>query len=259
MDLRIKILVVHINFFEQNIALSKNKKWGIVTGLGTSWNNYRFSKDTRLNSDSSQLIGYVDSGISIRKTKLTNWYLNIPLIFEFQTNSYQKKNSFHIAAGMIMGVRLSTHTKKYYDERNKEYTITIYDPESDKYINAFPEYEKPISPNYSKAKNYDDYYLNPFKWDATVRIGWGFINLFATYSVNTMFKKDKGPELYPDSWDNLAKHLKPIGYKGIGLHWSFTHFIPYPYTLIPIHPYSHTPFFPKIISPHSALPLRINN
>ena len=49
----------------------------------------------------------------------------------------------------------------------------------------------------SKVKDFDDFYMNPFKWDATVRIGWGFINLFATYSVNTMFKKDKGPELYP--------------------------------------------------------------
>lgn len=195
MDLRTsKSWAIHINFFEQNVALSKNKKWGIVTGLGTSWNNYRFSKATRLNADSSQLIGYVDSGISIRKSKLTNWYLNVPLIFEFQTNSYQKKNSFHIAAGMIMGIRLSTHTKKYYDEYNKEFDVTRYYPEpADDYVTDFTL----ISPNYSKAKNYDDFYLNPFKWDATVRIGWGFINLFATYSVNTMFKKDKGPELYP--------------------------------------------------------------
>lgn len=199
MDLRTsKSWAIHINFFEQNIALSKNKKWGIVTGIGTSWNNYRFSKDTRLNADSSELIGYVDSGISIRKSKLTNWYINVPLIFEFQTNSYQKKNSFHIAAGMIMGVRVASHTKKYYDEWNKEFEITKYNPVTDQYENAlYPNYENPISPNYSKAKNHDDFYLNPFKWDATVRIGWGFINLFATYSVNTLFKTGKGPELYP--------------------------------------------------------------
>ena len=39
--------------------------------------------------------------------------------------------------------------------------------------------------------------MNPFKFDATVRIGWSFLNLFATYSVNTMFKKNEGPEIYP--------------------------------------------------------------
>ncbi len=194
MDLRMtKSWAVHINFFEQNIALAKNQKWGLVTGLGTSWNNYRFSKDTRLNADSSELIGYIDKGISIRKSKLTAWYFNIPLLLEFQTNRYHKKNSFHLAAGMIMGVRLSSHTKKYYDERNKEFEVTRYNPATDNYETAFTA----TSPNYSKAKNFDDFYLNPFKWDATVRVGWGFINLFATYSVNTMFKKDKGPELYP--------------------------------------------------------------
>jgi len=194
MDLRMtKSWAVHVNFFEQNISLAKNQKWGLVTGLGTSWNNYRFSKDTRLNADSSELIGYIDKGISIRKSKLTAWYFNIPLLFEFQTNRYHKKNSFHLAAGMIMGVRLSSHTKKYYDERNKEFEVTRYNSATDNYETVYTA----TSPNYSKAKNFDDFYLNPFKWDATVRIGWGFINLFATYSVNTMFKKDKGPELYP--------------------------------------------------------------
>jgi len=194
MDLRMtKSVAVYINFFEQNIALSKNQKFGMVTGLGINWHNYRFSKNTRLNADSSELIGYIDKGISIRKTKLTNLYLNIPLLFEFQTNSWHKKNSFHFALGMVMGVRLSSHTKKYYDERNKEFEVAKYDPATDKYETVF----KAVSPDNSKVKDFDDFYMNPFKWDATVRIGWGFINLFATYSVNTMFKKDKGPELYP--------------------------------------------------------------
>jgi hypothetical protein len=194
MDLRTtKSWAVHLNFYEQNIALSKNKKWGMVTGLGLNWNNYRFSMDTRLNSDSSELIGYVDKGISIRKSKLTALYFDIPLLFEFQTNSYMKKNSFHFATGMIMGVRLSSHTKKYYDEWNKDFEVTQYYPDSDSYETVYTA----TSPDYAKAKDFDDFYMNPFKWDATARIGWGFINLFATYSVNTLFKKDKGPELYP--------------------------------------------------------------
>jgi hypothetical protein len=120
-------------------------------------------------------------------------YFNIPLLFEFQTNSYMKKNSFHFAAGMIMGVRLSSHTKKYYDEWNKDFEVTQYNPATDSYETVYTA----TSPDYAKAKDFDDFYMNPFKWDATARIGWGFINLFATYSVNTLFKEDKGPELYP--------------------------------------------------------------
>lgn len=194
LDLRTtKSWAVHINFFEQNIALAENQKWGLVTGLGINWNNYRFSKNTRLNADSSELIGYIDKGISIRKTKLTAFYVNVPLMFEFQTNSYHKKESFHISVGMIMNVRLSSHTKKYYNELNKEFEVTKYNPELDQYVTEFTT----TSPGNSKAKDFNDFYLRPFKFDASVRIGWGFINLFANYSVNSMFKENKGPELYP--------------------------------------------------------------
>ncbi|MCF8369232.1 MAG: DUF2807 domain-containing protein [Bacteroidales bacterium] len=194
MDLRMtKSMAVYVNFFEQNVALSKNQKWGLVTGLGLEWHNYRFSKNTRLNADSSYLIGYVDQGISIRKSKLTTFNLAVPLLFEFQTNSRQGKNSFHIATGMVASARLSSHTKKYYDERNKTFDLTRYNAETGMYESVGLQ----TSPDYSKAKSYNDFYLQPFKFDATVRVGWGFVNLFATYSVNEMFKKDKGPELYP--------------------------------------------------------------
>jgi hypothetical protein len=194
LDLRTtKSWAVHVNFFEQNIALAKNQKWGMVTGLGINWNNYRFSKNTRLNSDSSQLIGYIDQDISIRKSKLTALYVNVPLVFEFQTNSYHKKESFHIGVGMVMNVRVSSHTKKYYNELNKEFDVARYNPITGQYETEFTT----TSPGNSKAKDFNDFYLRPFKFDATVRIGWGFINLFATYSVNSMFKENKGPELYP--------------------------------------------------------------
>ncbi|MBN2175877.1 MAG: DUF2807 domain-containing protein [Bacteroidales bacterium] len=194
LDLRMtKSISAHINFFEQNVAFSKNQKWGMVTGLGLSWNNYRFDRNTRLEPDSSYLIGYLDQNIAIRKSKLNAFYGNIPLIFEFQTNSHHKKNSFHIGIGMVANVRLSSHTKKYYDERNKEFEVTQYNPETNKYETVYMA----TSPDYSKTKDFDDFHMQPFKFDGTIRIGWGFINLFANYSVNQMFKKDKGPELYP--------------------------------------------------------------
>ncbi len=194
LDLRMtKSIAVNVNFFEQNIALAKNQKWGMETGLGLEWHNYRFSKTTRLNGDSSQLIGYLDRGVSIRKSKLTTLHLTVPVLMEFQTNSRHKKDSFHFGAGVVVGARLSSHTKKYYDERNKEFEITRYSPETDRYETEYLA----TSPDYSKAKDFDDFHMQPFKFDATVRIGWGFVNLYATYSINQMFKKDKGPEVYP--------------------------------------------------------------
>jgi len=194
LDLRMeKSIAIGINFFEQNIRLSKNQKWGMLTGLGLGFNDYRFLKPTQLSMDSSTLEGYLYDGVSIRKSKLSLMYLTLPLILEFQTNPWCKKNSFHFGAGMVMGTRLMSHTKVYFNEYNKDYTLNQYDPETGKYQAVYMA----TSPNTAKVKHYGDWYLNPFKFDATVRVGWGVLNLFATFSVNSLFREGKGPELYP--------------------------------------------------------------
>ncbi len=191
-DLRMeKSIFVGINFFEQNISLSRNQKWGLITGLGWEAHNYRFKDNVMITNDSITLKGFYSSGISMRKSKLVVNYLTIPLLFEFQTNRYIKKNSFHITVGVIGGVRLWSHTKRYFEETNKAYELL--DPVTgDKVLDA-------ISPGNKKVKNWDGYHLNPFKADVTFRIGWGWINLFGNYSVTTLFRKDRGPELYPFS------------------------------------------------------------
>lgn len=194
LDLRMeKSIAVGINFFEQNVRLSRNQKWGMLTGLGLGFNDYRFLRPTHLTMDSSSLEGYLYDGISIRKSKLSVMYLTLPLIFEFQTNPWCKKNSFHIGAGMVMGTRLASHTKVYFDEFNKSFTLNQFDTETGDYEPVYIG----TSPNNPKVKHYGDWFLNPFKFDATVRIGWGVVNLFGTFSVNSLFRDGRGPELYP--------------------------------------------------------------
>jgi hypothetical protein len=194
LDLRMeKSVAVNLNFFEQNIPLSKNQKWGIVTGLGLTFNDYKFMRPTRLSMDSSALIGYLDEDINIRKSKLSAMYLALPLLFEFQTAPCYRKDGFHINVGMLVSARLSSHTKKYYDELNTEFSITKYNPETDQYEVMFTA----VSPNDPKEHHYGDWFLQPFKFEATARIGWNFLNFWANYSLNTMFREGKGPELYP--------------------------------------------------------------
>ncbi len=183
---------VNMNFYEQNIALSKNQEWGMLTGIGLQWNNYRFRRATTLNPDSAYLVGYIDDGISVRKSKLAIAYLQIPLLFEWQNQTLRKRNSFHVSLGVILGVRLWSWQKKYYNELNKDYTLTQYKPSTGEYEDVWYR----TSPNYSKTHTYDDFHLQPFKADASLRVGWGFINLFATYNMISMFRKDKGPDLH---------------------------------------------------------------
>lgn len=194
MDLRMeKSIAVNLNFFEQNIPLAKNQKWGMLTGLGLGFNDYRFMRPTRLSMDSSVLVGYIDQDINIRKSKLSAMYLTLPVLFEFQTAPSYHKNGFHINAGMVVSARLSSHTKKYYDELNSEFNVTQYNPETGQYEVVYTA----ISPDDPKAHHYGDWFLQPFKFEATARIGWNFLNFWANYSLNTMFREGKGPELYP--------------------------------------------------------------
>jgi Putative auto-transporter adhesin, head GIN domain/Outer membrane protein beta-barrel domain len=169
LDLRMeKSINVKLNFFEQNFTLVRNHI-GLVTGLGWEFNNYRFADNVVLTeTDNGELLGYKDNDPTrdYSKSKLMVNYLNLPLMLEYQTNKFSKSNSFHIAAGMLVGLKIGSHTKIVFNSGNKQ-----------------------------KERNFTS--LNPFKYDATVRIGWGIINLYADYSLGKMFKKDKGPELYP--------------------------------------------------------------
>ncbi len=162
-----KSIDVNINVYEQNFNLAKNK-FGMLTGIGLRWNNYRFKNNVVLSGDKPEIYGFYDYSQDWAKSKLVVSYLTIPLLFEYQTNRYMRKNSFHVTAGAMFGWRWGSHTKMLYFDNGRH-----------------------------KPKQWDSFHLNPFRYDAMLRIGWGFINLYANYSMNTLFKKDRGPELYP--------------------------------------------------------------
>lgn len=169
-DLRYnKSVVVNLNFWQQSFPLISNNL-GLVTGLGLGFNNYRFDNQTRIVYDREGLGFYEDTINSITKNKLTLTWINLPLLLEYQTGG-KGFEKFHIAGGMILGTRIGTHAKYVIDDAGKK----------------------------RKEKDYHDFHAPPFRFDLTGRIGWGSINLFATYSLNNLFKDDKGPELVPFS------------------------------------------------------------
>lgn len=161
-----KSIDVQINFYEQSFNLA-GEKLGLVTGLGLQWDNYRFNNDVILSMDDDTL-GFDEPNPDrdYKKSKLLTTYLNVPLFLEFQTNNDNQFDSFHLSAGVIGGWRIGSHSKVVYNDRNKN-------------------------------KEREDFYTNPFRADAALRIGWGKINLYAGYNLIPLFKDDKGPELYP--------------------------------------------------------------
>ena len=115
------------------------------------------------------IYGYHDNSIdSYIKSKLVESWVRVPLFLEYQT-AQKKWKQFHFAVGGVFGYKIGSHSKQVH----------------------FADGDR------NKPKVYNDFYLNPIKLDAEVRVGWGPINLFASYALTQMFKENKGPELYP--------------------------------------------------------------
>jgi hypothetical protein len=158
---------IGVNILEKGIGLCKDK-FGLVTGLGFTFNNYRFNKDVILMSDSAVLYG-VESTIDLEKKKLVVTYLTVPLIFEYQISTGKKDRRIYISAGGIGGLKIGSHTKYVYRSGDQLH----------------------------KDKVNEDFHLSPFTYGATFRIGYRGVNLFANYNLATLFESKEGPELYP--------------------------------------------------------------
>ncbi len=175
LDLKMnKSIAFNLNLIEKSFSLSKRENFGFITGIGINWNNYRFENNVRLVNQPDSIWGYYHNDsindISYTKSKLTTSYLTFPAIFEVQFPAKSDKN-FHIGTGMLFGVRLGSHTK-----------IVTESPDDN-----------------DKIKKNGDFHLSPFRYELTARVGWGPINLFANYSLGTLFRENRGPELYPFS------------------------------------------------------------
>jgi len=159
-----KSMEFDLNFYELNIGLSKSYV-GLVSGMGLSFNNYRFDNPYTLGKGQFMTEPVSLNPENLSKTKLAVTYLNVPILLEFQIPVNQNEGRLFINAGLIGGVKIGSHTKVKYGD--------------------------------NKDKDRSGFNLNSFKYAATARIGYKDICLFANYSLTPLFQSGKGPELTP--------------------------------------------------------------
>jgi hypothetical protein len=184
---------INFNFnpFELNVNIAKNR-FGFTTGLGFQTSNYYFNDNYVMLQDSTSIVAYKvqdvnGNPVTFKVNKMVVSYLNLPLLFEYQTNRYRRLNSFHVTVGVIAGVRIGSYTKQIY--KNKDQSYYLVDNNGNKVASYYVDHYT--------VRERGAYHLSPFKVDAAFRIGWSHLNLFATYSLTQMFQKEQGPELYP--------------------------------------------------------------
>lgn len=161
---------VNLNMLQYNFTVIRDNV-GIVTGLGLEFNDYRFTNNNSITKLDRVIVpvDYTDRGITLDKTKLSTVYITVPLLAEFQTRHRSPSRRAYISAGVVGGVNIGSHTKvSYYDSSRKQ-----------------------------KDKVRDDFYLSPFRYGLTVRTGYRSLNLYANYYPTPLFRKNRGPELFP--------------------------------------------------------------
>lgn len=161
-----KSIAVNLNFYDYDFKMYKRYVIA-TTGIGLSYNNFRFRKSFTLVPDTNIVTSTPDS-IKFKKHKLTVSYVTVPLLLTFNTSESFRK-AFHITTGLLLSYKLGSHTKQVY---------TVNDEKK-------------------KDKDFDDFNIDPFRYDATLRFGYRNYTAFVNYAISDFFKKDQGPELHP--------------------------------------------------------------
>lgn len=161
-----KSINVNFHLLRQRVNLFKHVV-NLEYGLWFELNDYRFSKQVVPVAD-QPVFTMTATPEPVKKSKLSDCYLHIPLFLNFESNPYDKKKSFQLGLGAYGGLLLSARTK-----------IKTTDGE--------------------KIKHFDDFNLNKFRYGLAAELGYGWFNIYATYAISDMFAKGQGPILTPVS------------------------------------------------------------
>ena len=154
-----KSWVFNFNIADVGIAFDRRHIAGLYTGIGLGWNNYSFNNPVRLVKGEDHLEGqWIDpSEAIVKNSKLGVLYVQAPLMIEVRPT-----RRFYIAAGVTGGLRVDSWTKIKFQ-------------------------------NGDKTKMHSDYYVNPYKLDASLRVGGRSLGFFAYYNLLPTFDEAHGP------------------------------------------------------------------
>jgi hypothetical protein len=160
-------------------------KLAINYGAGISWYNFKF-QDPRtqlVKGDDGVEFEQWDVELQSSKSKLTVAHLNahfVPVLdfgYRSRTKTYDdgfvqkrmryKKNGFRIGAGGYIGTRIDSYQKLVWRGTGHK----------------------------SKLRERDNFYLENLRYGARFLLGYGEVDFFVNYDMNTLFSKDRGPEL----------------------------------------------------------------
>jgi len=169
-ELKLSSYELGLTFVGLEAQLSRKYGWLFFTGLGFRVQQYNADRNYAfVNQNDITIQKHPEEGIFYSKSRLVQWYINLPVMFEYQKKII-KNTHFFIQAGVDLGLKLSSKSSVVYrDESNKK-----------------------IKEKFGKGMN-----VNPLTVDARVEIGFNDFALYARYGLIDLFRKNRGPEVVP--------------------------------------------------------------
>lgn len=164
-------------YFLYDVVLGKSQ-FSIAPGAGIGTENYYHKKNGIAWSDNTHLYDSITSfprlndSIDVKKSKLGLTYFDIPIEFRFRTKPNKKGASWKVAAGFKVGFLLGSKWKyKGEDLNSMDGSV--------------------------KFKEFSVDNINRIRYGTYLRFGYGLINVFANYSISSLFEEGKGPQMHP--------------------------------------------------------------
>ena len=153
---------VNFDFLQHSFNLYK-EHFGIVTGLGLKFNNYRFKNYYRIINAADSVYAENDTVNNFYKTKLTITKVRIPVIFEWQNRVGRKHRLIFFSAGVFGSYNIVSYMKYNYKRDGEKI----------------------------KEKIYESYQLNPFQYGLIFKFAYGLVEVYAEYNLSEMFESNK--------------------------------------------------------------------
>jgi hypothetical protein len=159
-----KSITVNLNIAEWAFKNRANN-FAVVTGLGFSLMDFAFDDPITIKKENGRIAPVPLDPNGLKKSKLNVTYLTVPLMLEVKTPLKLNGSKLYLAAGVIGGLHLGSHSKYKYKN--------------------------------DKFKDKSSFNVRDFKLDLTGRIGFGDFCIFANMGLQSMFEGNKGPMLMP--------------------------------------------------------------
>ena len=162
-----KSFYISLNLLEHKFSIIGNYV-GITTGLGFDWLKMGVKNNQQLNYNADSVWVTKDPNYNYDKNILRSTYVDIPMFLEFNTDDNPAKSWFFMV-GVVGGMRIGS-----------------------KFIQTLDDQKNNIDRRIS-----GDYALNPYKLDASFRMGYRHMGVFTKYSVIPMFDTKRVEKAFP--------------------------------------------------------------